>query len=545
MASELQTQTGEVNGNPTEASVSSTLTMEHADNGYAFRFKLPSDGLALRSVAIVDGAPELRFAASPKVPTISEEDMAVAIRLAAEGKRPEFFYIGIPFGPFSGRQYKQYIPQWLRGTSFGESFADADWNMKCLSLGARAKDHESSFSAWQETSNLDNLATHLDFPAEKPSGSVKLSCKHASVEKTENELIFPKDLVMQIIDDTSSTYTKYITAIYPSVAYHDEPLFLKMQELFKLVLAAEWLVDEKAVKISREWMMRYSTAPKQKGAVAVAKSLRSKAKRPPREFVPSPTVVNRPSSDVTVKTVAAERYRLRGRGRYYGWHDKGSQEMVIFTAKGEQLLKRESMKMLLKQEEGGKENTSIWINLPLPPNTPSPSMETLSEDIQSASKALQDEMEAETLDMNSYSDGLELKCKIGQTRPAPLLVLPEREITARVTVDNYDMLYADLDPNDPLWVGDCEVPNVESWNELYNETVPWPCVWQVPYHGSEVYTASGGVTTREIPLRSTSTTAEREIPTKESQWVDAYRRSGTQLTVRARSLANKGIYKMH
>ena len=79
--------------------------------------------------------------------------------------------------------------------------------------------------------------------------------------------------------------------MYPSIAYHDEPLFLKMQELIKLILAAEWLMDEKAVKISREWMMRYST-PKQKGAVAVAKSLRRKAKRPPREFVPPPTVVN-------------------------------------------------------------------------------------------------------------------------------------------------------------------------------------------------------------------------------------------------------------
>ena len=170
MASELQTQDREIDRNPTEASVSSTLTKElekDVNNGYAFRFKLPSDGLSLRSVAIVDGAPELRFAASPKVPTISEEDMAVAIRLAAEGKRPEFFYIGIPFGPFSGRRYKRYIPQWLRGTSFGESLADADWNMKCLGLGARAKDHESPFSAWQETSNLDNLATHLDFPEEK------------------------------------------------------------------------------------------------------------------------------------------------------------------------------------------------------------------------------------------------------------------------------------------------------------------------------------------------------------------------------------------
>ena len=508
MASELQTQDREIDRNPTEASVSSTLTKElekDVNNGYAFRFKLPSEGLALRSVAIVDGAPELRFAASPKVPTITEEDMAVAIRLAAEGKRPEFLYVHIPFGPFSGRQYKRYTPQWLRGTSVGNLLADADWNMKCLSLGARAKDHESPFSAWQETSNLENLATSLDFPAEKPSGLLKLSCKHATVERTENELVFPNDPVMQIIDDKSSTYTKYITEMYPSVAYHDEPLFLKMQELIKLVLAAEWLVDEKAVKISREWMMRYSTAPKQKGAVAVAKSLRSKAKRPPREFVPPPTVVNRPSSDVTVKTVTAERYRHCGQGRYYGWFDQGSKELVMFTAKGE-------LQMSRMREEG----ESLRITSQFPSNTTS-----LNYDDDVLRRALPDGIKEVKFD----TDSLELKCKI---QPA------------RVTVHNYDMLYADLNPNHPYWVGNCEVPNVESWNELHKETIPIPCCWQAPYPGSEAYAASGGVTTCEIPIRNT--TAEREIPTKESQGVESnqYTRSGTQLAVKAKLLEDQG-----
>ena len=319
---------------------------------------------------------------------------------------------------------------------------------------------------------------------------------------------------MQIIDETSSTYTKYITEMYPSVAYHDEPLFLKMQELIKLVLAAEWLVDEKAVKISREWMMMYSTAPKQKGAVAVAKSLRSKAKRPPREFVPSPTVVNRPSSDVTVKTVTAEQYRHYGRGRYYGWCDQGSKEMVMFTAKGE-------LQMSRKWEEGG----SLRITLQFPSNTTSLNYDDVL-------RALPDGIKEVKFD----TDSLELKCKI---QPAPLLFFPEREITARVTVQNYDMLYADLNPNDPHWVGNCEVPNVESWNELHKETIPIPCVWQAPYPGSEAYTATGGVTTREIPV---NTAAEREIPTKESQWVesDQYKRSGTQLAVRAKLLEDQG-----
>ena len=33
---------------------------------------------------------------------------------------------------------------------------------------------------------------------------------------------------MAITDQTNSTYTKYIT---DSIAYHDEPLFLKMREV--------------------------------------------------------------------------------------------------------------------------------------------------------------------------------------------------------------------------------------------------------------------------------------------------------------------------
>ena len=46
------------------------------DDGFAFHFKLPPDGLALRSVAIVDDVPEMRFDASHKVPTVTEEDLA-------------------------------------------------------------------------------------------------------------------------------------------------------------------------------------------------------------------------------------------------------------------------------------------------------------------------------------------------------------------------------------------------------------------------------------------------------------------------------------
>ena len=136
-----------------------------------FRFEVPAEGLSLRSVALVKGVPELRFSISPKVPTITEQDVATAIRLAAENKRPEFFYITVPFDhPFYGRQYKYYSPRWLRNTGIGDLLSEADWKMKCLCVGARSDESKSRFWAWQETSQFDGrLASQLDFSDDNPN----------------------------------------------------------------------------------------------------------------------------------------------------------------------------------------------------------------------------------------------------------------------------------------------------------------------------------------------------------------------------------------
>ena len=239
------------------------LCSKEDDDGFAFRFTLPPEGLALRSVAIVDDVPEMRFDASHKVPTVTEEDVAIALRLASEGNRPEFFFITIPFGhPFFGRQFNQYKPQWLRGTSVGNLLFDADWIMKCLNVGARSNDEKSVFWGWQKTSQLEGLATALDFPEDNPPGSIKMSCETAKVQKGEDELLFPEDPKMKIVDDSNTIYSKYISEIYPSVAYHDEPRFLKMQELIKLILAAEWLT-EKGVRVNKQWMMAHTAKPRQ------------------------------------------------------------------------------------------------------------------------------------------------------------------------------------------------------------------------------------------------------------------------------------------
>ena len=75
-----------------------------------------------------------------------------------------------------------------------------------------------------------------------------MSCESAKVQKDEGEMMFPEKPKMKIVDASNSLYTKYISEIYPIVAYHDEPRFLKMQEL---IVAAEWLT-EKGVRGEQE-----------------------------------------------------------------------------------------------------------------------------------------------------------------------------------------------------------------------------------------------------------------------------------------------------
>lgn len=89
------------------------------DGDIVFKFRLPEDGLALRSVGIINGVPELRFDSSPKVPTIQEEDIDTVFRLVSENRHPEFFYY--PFPPshpmYSSRFFMKYSPMAARDRS--------------------------------------------------------------------------------------------------------------------------------------------------------------------------------------------------------------------------------------------------------------------------------------------------------------------------------------------------------------------------------------------------------------------------------------------
>ncbi len=247
----------------------------NSDEGYAFRYKLPKD-LALCAVAIcADGAPELRFSPSLNVPTLTEDDVAAAVRLASEDSRPEFYYIPIPYGhPFFGRQYEYFSPPWLRGTSLGNLLSNADWKMKCLHIGARSDDSKTKFWDWRTTSKLEGLSTRLDFPEdEHPSGrSIIMSCKSVTVQENDQELVFPEEPRMRIDDQSNSVYSKYITEIYDSVAFYDEPTFLKMREVIKLTVAAEWL-KKKGVRMSQNWIHECTTTAKQAASKAVENNL--------------------------------------------------------------------------------------------------------------------------------------------------------------------------------------------------------------------------------------------------------------------------------
>ena len=130
------------------------------DSGLHFPFNLPKDGLALRSVGIVNGIPELRFEALPNVPTVSEGDVAVGFKLVMKGECPEFTFPPThPFWLHLSPFYKHCSPDWLRGTGIGELLAETDWRMKCLTAGIITNNKKTVFKSRSKECNLDTLAT--------------------------------------------------------------------------------------------------------------------------------------------------------------------------------------------------------------------------------------------------------------------------------------------------------------------------------------------------------------------------------------------------
>ena len=555
--------------NDNETMAEYTMASSIEDGRFAFHLNLP-DGLGLQGAGIVDGKPELRFGASPNTPRITEEDVAAAMRLAREGERPEFYYIAIPRGhPFFGRQFKQYKPQWMRGTSFGETFSEADWKMKCLHIGAKSNETKSQFWARQKTSKLEGLATRFDFRDTQSHGSIIMSCNLVKVQKSDNELLFEGEPRMRINDESNMRYSKYISKNFRAVAYYDEPLFLKMQELFKLVLIAEWLV-EKGVKVDEEWMMNRTqptiTSNQQVAVKAIEDGGSScdYVQEPPSEMIPQLINFQPPNRNVTVKTKEAELNRSvmkQGVRRRYGWYDRGHNEGVMFDQDGTLYQQQRSLKMVFEHSESvnGKlteKAPALRLSLPLPFNVPIPTMSEFGESLtqiwpsQSVHHDFTNALGQMSADFNVENIVSERGIQLKGTRvfqPSSPLTSPliKETDTVKISVDDFDTLYSGMDPNQAIWPEipgkqEAVIPNVSSWCELYNETVPWPYTWQTPYIGVGEPVASGGVSGRYIPVREEAVKPRKVV--SETVWKDNFKRRDQQLVVRGVNVTAQGMF---
>ena len=520
------------------------------DGNIIFPYRLPKDDLALRSACIVNGVPELRFDASPKVPTIQEEEIATVFRLVSEDKCPEFSYFSFPptHPMHQCRYFKQYCPSWLRGTAVGELLADVDWNMKCLHVGTKANKNKSVFKLWSAESQLEGLASHLDFPIDG-FGPVMMSCDYATVQKDDDEIMFPEEPKMKITDGCSSLYSKYITEIYQSVAYYDEPQFLKMQELIKLIIAVKWLYKEKGVRVNQEWVMNHTSKP------AGAHLKLGTRKKPPYNMIPKPILFERPTSDVTVKTMEAVLYETLETEcrvqRRYGYYDFSSAQAITFKADGTPCPPQKCLKLYIEHHFSLFNIPTIKTEelhyLPVPQQVEPTRNEILKllpalpensrQEITSTPVPVSLDIKVDDL---SDESGMELKVTNSAHCP-PLMLTVTRVMT--VTMGNSGKHFTDEDPKMPIPAGgeSSIIPDVKSWDELISElSVPVPYIWQHPFVGIGEPMASGGVTTRgftEKPPQQAKSSAYQETQRK-----DNYSTNGHLLGVRAKCIRTKGKY---
>ena len=416
----------------------SQILKARQSKGISFHYKFPKTGVSLRSVAIEeDGLPKLIFdgANCRELPTLTEEDIATVARVVTEGKRPEFFYKGFsnPTHPFSDyeRMYKHYSPQWLRGTSVGELLSEADWSMKCLHVGTRSNESKTKFWSWKKTSKLDNLAVHMDFPyGDRRDGRILMSCDNVQTEQSETEIFFVDEPKMTITDSSAPEYSKYISEYFYNVAYYDEPLFLKMQELMKLIVAIEWMKD-KGIVFNKKWL-NYHTEKKNP-------RLQSQA--------------------ITIKLI---------------------EETDQLMKQAADMLKK-SMEELHADGPFGPVSSKVELTRQTP-------------------------------------TGIEWTV----TKSCPVLSL-QHEASLRLSFTDYNFLYEGFDCKQPFTLDDDGkpiIPDVSSWSELFAETVPMPHTIGVLHDNEGIVIDSGGITTRNIPMKTnkvkTATRTDNTVSVKAS-----------------------------
>ncbi len=514
---------------------------ECIDGNIAFLYNLPEDGLALRSVSISNGVPETTFEALSNVPTITEGDWATAFRLVSENTRPGFAYVNFhPFHPLESRWYMEYTPAWLRWTSIGKLLADADWIMKGIHVGVRTDESKQVYKSWKKSSHLQGLKTKLDFPidAESTNHTIWMSCESAEIQEGENELYFPTEPKMQIKNGTRPLYSDYITEIYPNVAYHDEPKLLKMQEIIKLILAVEWLW-EKGVRVSKEWMQMHTSE-----SISGIKSevLLQKRRKVPRRMIPRPSNMNRPTIDVRRNAMrdseGKEIIRRSEEKQFYGYYDCNDTEMKVFSDSGKLIIHQKSLKIGFRHNS----DPCFGLYIPVPQNEESKVRRYLQKPLPKLRKEIA-ECLPQSEDASLQRESGALHVRFDRTSDSD----PDAKDTMVVSAtmnDDLNSILSGMNPNDPIrpkipGICDAIIPNVSSWQELISEfTVPRPRVWLYPGHGDTVLTTSGGISTRDFPVRREP--FQERARDRRMEEVDHYRRDRHTLSVRAQYIVSQG-----
>ena len=359
--------------------------------------------------------------------------------------------------------------------------------MKCLHVGVRSDKSKTKFWSWKDTSQLEGLATREDFFEDSPNATIVMSCKSVEVQKGDQELVFisePKMRIDAVDRKSNSTYSKYITEIFDSVAYYDEPLFLKMKEIIKLILVIDWF-KEKGVKFSQQWVMEHT--------------------KKARQTIP-------------------QAIRVRG--------PKMSDDVIQYV------INQLQQKVYSNQLQALRPISAPFITWPDPASTQT---------------VMEEKIILET--------GLQLKFKTEFSCSSNLtgsLVKVVVTTVIRASLDDYDMLYKGSDPNFidfNFHSGELITTNVRSWSEMYSETVPIPCSWQIPPRGNGASACiAGGVTTRAIPVKEIPVTApvsskcrtpSQHQKSKEQKWekvsnpVAHYIQCGEEIAVTASSIRQR------
>jgi hypothetical protein len=322
----------------------------------------------------------------------------------------------------------------MKGTGLGELLFEADWIMKCMMIGTRSNKDRTVFEPWEKTSKLQELASVWDFyEREGPTNyTVYMSCQKVTVYETDDGLKFPEEPKIRIDVDNNPRYTDYITAHYNTVGYYDAQLLLKIREVPKLILVAEWL-KKKGVPISTEWMMT-NTRP----TILTTRELAQNGN------LENPTM----------------------------------EETVAFVQDG-----LKAMQQRLSKEACTA--TIPWQDSYL---TVSTDTVTSISDIKVTEERLLEWTETRRHQALPWMAPLDIERKV------------------KASYDDFDRLYDGMDPKRPLGLDDYGLlcPPVQSWQELYEETVPWPCSWQMPFIGLGKPSAGGGVNMTSFPTERVS-----------------------------------------